>query len=254
MERLFGFVLEQRLACKSCPKGRSCARVRFDSGRALALPAPVGGDANRVWTVTELYYEFAGPSVLDVFCAACGETKPHREQTRLWTEPNVLLLHVRRSNRENGSVSRHMVQPETILTLPGLSGRYELAAVIYRRGHRVSAGHFYCVCNVGGRGWFRFDDAGVPLFRGDVERSELRFVYMLVYTRRRGITSFAFVGPLRSVCPIAETRAQEPVPRGSVEAARPDGAGVIQVLRTSRRARRLSGSEYLSIYMPLLSL
>ena len=34
-------------------------------------------------------------------------------------------------------------------------------------------------------------------FRGDVERSELRAVYMMVYTRPRGAASFAHMGSLQ---------------------------------------------------------
>ena len=44
---------------------------------------------------------------------------------------------------------------------------------------------------------WRFDDANARVFRGDVGRSELRSVYLLVYTRPRGLAQFAHVGPLQ---------------------------------------------------------
>ena len=132
VERLFGFVLEQRFVCTACPRAMSSAQLRYDSGRVYRLPLPArDGDANRVWTVTELYYQSAAPTTVEMFCGACAASTSHREQSRLLTAPNVLLLHVQRCEGGAASVARPSVQPEAFLTLPGLPGRYDLAAVIY---------------------------------------------------------------------------------------------------------------------------
>ena len=58
------------------------------------------------------------------------------------------------------------------------------------RGHRMGAGGISTIR--------RFDDSNAKVFRGDVGRSELRSVYMLVYTRPRGLSQFAHMGPLQS--------------------------------------------------------
>ena len=75
---------------------------------------------------------------------------------------------------------RFAVQPERELSLPG-HDRYELQAVVYRRGGTAATAHYYCVVRCHGARWWRFDDAALPrVFHGDLERSELRNVHLLV--------------------------------------------------------------------------
>ena len=193
VDRLFGFVREQRRRCLACGDA-AVTTVLQDSGLVVHLPVPEKGDAGRVWTATELYYCSAAPSDVDLFCCACGRDTAHRVQAHVATQPNVLLLHVGRRRGGEGVRSRHAVQPEVVLTLPG-HDRYELAAVVYHAGRSANRGHYYCVSRCHDGRWWRFDDATVRVFRGDVERSELRSVYMLVCTLPRGTARFAHMRP-----------------------------------------------------------
>ena len=95
VERLFGFVLEQRSRCVACGDFAATV-VRHDGDRVLRLPVPAFKERDRVWTTTELYYARAAPSEAQLGCQRCGSLTAHREQTRLLTQPNVLLLLVQR--------------------------------------------------------------------------------------------------------------------------------------------------------------
>ena len=70
--------------------------VRYGFDRVLHLPLPELSERGRVWTTTELYYERAAPSKVELECRECSVRTPHREQARLLTQPNVLLLQVQR--------------------------------------------------------------------------------------------------------------------------------------------------------------
>ncbi len=200
VERLFGFVLERRLRCGPCGDG-AVPRCRYSPQFVLHLPTPPAEERRRVWTVTELYFLSCGKGSLDApsECARCGAMTLHCAQERVLTQPNVLFVHAgRREAGDEGGVLRHAVQPERELTLPG-HDRYDLVAVVYQRGRTAKSGHYYCVARAHDDRWWRFDDSAPPrVFRGDVERSELRSVHLLVYTRPRGQARFAQMGALGS--------------------------------------------------------
>ena len=204
VERLFGFVLEKRLRCEACG-GAAKVRCAYSSDCVLHLPLPGPRERTRVWTTTELYFRRCAASFVDCDCELCEEKTGHREQECVLTQPNVLLLHVQRSLGESGRASRHPVQPEKVLTLPG-HDRYELAAVVYHQGKHARAGHYHCVVLGHDERWWRFDDTSARVFRDDVERSQLRGVSLMVYTRPRGQARFARPGALMSAG--AEEQAQ----------------------------------------------
>ncbi len=189
----------QRIRCDACRGAQSVATARCDSDRVLRLPNPGAAEKRRVWTVTELYYLCARPTALtDVVCGTCGKRAKHTEQSRRMSQPNVLLLRVERRVGGNAAgLTRHAVQPETVLTLPG-HDRYELSAVVYHQGARAEAGYCYCVAQAHDGKWWRLDDVSARPFRDDVERSQLRSVHLLVYTRPRGQARFAHMGPCSS--------------------------------------------------------
>ncbi len=195
VDRLFGFVLEKRLRCESCGDFAEQRSV-YSTDRVLHLPVPAPERAP-VWTATELYFLRCAPSIVDLQCCRCGPGSRFREQERLLTQPNVLLLHPLRRERGSLTAVRHPVQPEKDLSLPG-HGRYELSAVVYHQGARAEAGHYYCVAQAHDGKWWRFDDVSARPFRDDVERSQLRSVHLLVYTRPRGQARFAHMGPCSS--------------------------------------------------------
>jgi ubiquitin C-terminal hydrolase len=213
VDRLFGFVLERRWRCTVCADAAAVQRG-FSQQRVLRLPPPPVVERSHVWTATELYYLSCAPRSLDEFarlqrsranrsddawlkCSRCGGYGGEHAQHRMLTQPNVLLLHVGRSEGTAGAQERlrFAVQPGRELSLPG-HDRYELQAVVYRRGGTAATTHYYCVVRCHDARWWRFGDAALPrVSHGDLERSELRSVHLLVYTRRRGQTRFAQMGP-----------------------------------------------------------
>ena len=61
--------------------------------------------------------------------------------------------------------------------MPGLGDRYELASVVYCQGRGAAGARFHCVVKCDDARWWRFEDGCLPrVFRGEVERSELRSV------------------------------------------------------------------------------
>ena len=199
VERLFGFLLEQRMRCEDCGDAAG-VRSRCDAHCVLHLPPPPEEDRARVWTTTELYFLSCAGACVEgddvVECVRCGRRTRHRSQERVLTQPNVLVLHPRRHGRDDlRRVLRHAVQPELELTLPG-HDRYELAAVLYHRGPRAGAGHYYCVVRAHDGRWWRLGDSQARVFRGELGHSELRCVHLMVYTRSRGQARFAQMGAL----------------------------------------------------------
>ena len=93
VERLFGFVLERRNRCEACGELAATA-VRYGFDRVLHLPLPELSERGRVWTTTELYYERAAPSKVELECRECGVRTSHHEQARLLTQPNLSLIHI----------------------------------------------------------------------------------------------------------------------------------------------------------------
>ena len=73
------------------------------------------------------------------------------------------------------------------------------------RAARASVGHYYRAARAHDGRWWRFDDEGARVVRGNVERLELRCVHLMVYTRPRGQARFAHRGPL--LAPGASDRA-----------------------------------------------
>ncbi len=105
-----------------------------------------------MWTATELYFLRCAPSIVDLQCCRCGPGSRFREQERLLTQPNVLLLHPLRRERGSLTAVRHPVQPEKDLSLRG-HGRYALSAVVYHQGARAEARQYYCVARAHDGKW-----------------------------------------------------------------------------------------------------
>ena len=76
VERLFGFVREQRLVCEVCaaPGSYDSVEVRYGSGLVWYLPNPGLEEPKRVWTATELYFNSVVPGAVEVGCAKCAST------------------------------------------------------------------------------------------------------------------------------------------------------------------------------------
>ena len=104
--------------------------ARYAAERVLRLvPEVVPGGA---MMISELYFASCKPQQRTVRCGVCGVDRSHIAQSRLVTEPNVLLIQVKRSPG-----LRSPVEVDASLELPGLSVM-ELVGVVYHAGSSVN--------------------------------------------------------------------------------------------------------------------
>ena len=200
VDRIFGFVVEERLRCKreGCRAAVSCRYERHFLWRLW--PRHLAGGP---MTVSEMYLESCGPEDVDKHCEVCGETTGHVRQSRLLTVPNVLVLQVNRNpegvERQahaacvsgasrnvigEGRLVREPVAVEERLSLPG-GLEMDLVGVVYHNGTTLKSGHYTCLCR-GPRGCFWFFDDDEPVARRQEEIAHIKpkEVYMIVYARR----------------------------------------------------------------------
>ena len=71
-------------------------------------------------TVSDMYLDSCAPLSEEAHCERCNAGAAHRSQSRIWTEPNVLVVQVRRGPEVNGQLVRVPVSVEEQLSLPGL--------------------------------------------------------------------------------------------------------------------------------------
>ena len=134
----------------------------------------------------------------ELVCERCGGHTLHHAQFRIVTAPNVLFVRPGRAAESGADPAfTYPVQPERDFTLPGVGDRFELVGVVYCRNRRAAVAEHHCVLKCDDGRWWRFVDGCLPrVFRGDLERSELRNVHLLVYTKPRAQTRFADIGTL----------------------------------------------------------
>ena len=192
-DRVFGYIEEQRLRCSEC----GCGRRVFSSGNVVSLPLPDSEGAS--CSVNDLYCRYAAAEEIPAECSRCeGRRTAHKSQRRLCTQPNVLVLQVRRTQAREACAWRHSVTADEQLSLPGV-GDFELAGVVYHRGPTTEAGHNWSICRgPDGRFW-EFDDEGFQRMDMEVARIHPRCVYLLVYVRPGGVAVFAGMGDVAAV-------------------------------------------------------
>lgn len=142
-------------------------------------------------TVSDMYLDSCAPLSEEAHCERCNADAAHRSQSRIWTEPNVLVVQVRRGPEVNGQLVRVPVSVEEQLSLPGLPDM-TLVGVVYHNGVTLRTGHYTCVCRgPGGRFWYYDDDKPVQRMEKEVALIKPKEVYMVVYCRRDGSSRWA---------------------------------------------------------------
>ena len=189
------------MECKICglPK-----RI-FERSTVLKLPLPP--DELQQWSVTELLLLVSareeGCNVLvDCRSEVCSLSRAeHILQRRVFTCPQVLLVHVRRT-RADGTLSRFGVCVEDQISLPGC-GTLVLRGVIYHRGASADSGHYTCACLGPDRCFWYFDDIHRPTRLG-ANISEFRVcnVVMLVYSRPDSAVHVSRAGSVQDLCDV----------------------------------------------------
>jgi hypothetical protein len=188
VDRLFGFVDEQRSQCSCCGH----AQRRFTAGMIVKLGLPA--DRNVASGVSDLYLAGCAAETRDLDCegeVCAGARVPHLLQRRVSTLPNVLLVQVQRSLSVDGAPSRHVVYPEEKLSLRGL-GDLELAGVVYHHGARANTGHYTCACRGQDDRFYYYDDSKqAQRVAGEISSVLPRNAVLLAYIRQRGRADFS---------------------------------------------------------------
>ena len=206
----------------------------FERSTVLKLPLPP--DELQQWSVTELLLLVSareeGCNVLvDCRSEICSLSRAeHILQRRVFTCPQVLLVHVRRT-RADGTLSRFGVCVEDQISLPGC-GTLVLRGVIYHRGTSADSGHYTCACLGPDRCFWYFDDIHRPTRLG-ANISEFRVcnVVMLVYSRPDSAVHVSragsVAGPLRCGVSSASHVAHSQVAEKDAQCLRPVGIPVL---------------------------
>jgi hypothetical protein len=181
VDRLFAFVREVRRRCVVC---RGHVQSWFSSECVLRVTpkAMPGGPV----TVAEMYLDSCVPQSEERDCALCGTRTDHESQSRILTEPNVLVVQVRRLPKANGELERLPVSVEEELSLPGVPAM-RLLGVVYHNGVTLNCGHYTCLCRGPAGGfWFYDDSNSVHRVDKEVAHTKQKEVYMVVYCRSDG--------------------------------------------------------------------
>ena len=189
VDRIFGFLVEERWMCKSC----KCLGRSFRRGLVYEVTAP---EAAGEMLVTDMYLQSCVPQDVTRVCASgvCkGQEATHEVQKRLSSLPNVLILSVRRGG--GGRPSAIVVEEQ--ISFPGL-GALVLGAVVFALGASGARLRYACACRApDGDFWF-FDAQREPWRLGHELSNVLRrSVVMLVYTKPAGKATFAGDGSER---------------------------------------------------------
>ena len=152
VDRLYGFVLEERHRCMMCQRVQSWHTSEW------VLRLPVSTMDGGPMTLAEMYLASCAKVDMSLRCDGCKRDTVHVEQSRICSVPNVLVVQVSRQNDAGGRLVREPVSVKERLMLPGL-GAMSLVGVIYHSGPTVHVGHYTCLCHgPGGRFWYYDDD------------------------------------------------------------------------------------------------
>ena len=147
LDRLFRFWVEKRSECLTC--GRKA--IAFEANWFWRVSA--GGFEAAEATVQELYLRSCAAVEAPSMCRGCRTVQPHREQKRLATLPNALIVFVDREGSSGVSMESLAVLAEDHLAFPALGPNLELVSVLFRSNRCLCA----CRCGDGDFWWF---DAG----------------------------------------------------------------------------------------------
>ena len=175
VDRLFRFWIERRRECSMC-KAKSVV-----SEASWMWNVSVSDFSGIDVTVQELYLRSCAERSVEVVCTRCKSTCAHREQQRMATLPNVLVVRVCR-DPEFDAVA---VLAEDQLSFPALGPNLDLASVLFSANRSLCAVR----CGDGDFWWFDAERAFHPLGPSVCGVLKSR-VSMLVYQRQQGDVDF----------------------------------------------------------------
>ena len=176
---IFGGQFQTKCVCFQCNQ----PSYRFDPFLAIELPLPT--DISKIapvsYTLTECLTKYVEPERLSLSnyrsCEHCKRKTPGYKVQSIWTLPNVLIISLKRFNKNynNGHYESHKIEDFIHYPLTGLNlskfvsnpnthndhALYDLFGVICHRGNE-DHGHYYAYCyNTLRQNWYTFNDSQV---------------------------------------------------------------------------------------------
>lgn len=198
VDRLFRFWVETRLECVVCGLKGVVSELRWDWRLGV-------DDADAAGASGAAEERLPSESLADVFLRSCavkparvacssavcrGHVTEHRQQCRLRTLPNVLLVRVDRSVAD-GSVARFPMTVDSELPFPRLGANLALAAVVYLVPDRTQGSKYTCACAAAdGEFWYYDADFEPCCLGADVAARLPRHGVFCVYQGRGGTAVF----------------------------------------------------------------
>jgi len=199
------------LTCPSC--GRES--IKFDVFSTVSLPAVLEDKEGSVYTgmrVEDCIEKFLEGEQLDEmnawYCLGCKKHVCALKMIALWSVPDILILHLKRFQFENCSVSNNILRSkiEDTVRFPvdnldlskyvlgpvdeNAPPIYNLFGVSEHVGHTANSGHYTAtVRNCKNGGWYRYNDAHVGETTGDA--AVTGGAYLLFYQRAKGTARWA---------------------------------------------------------------
>jgi len=199
------------LTCPSC--GRES--IKFDVFSTVSLPAVLEDKEGSVYTgmrVEDCIEKFLEGEQLDEmnawYCLGCKKHVCALKMIALWSVPDILILHLKRFQFENCSVSNNILRSkiEDTVRFPvdnldlskyvlgpvdeNAPPVYNLFGVSEHVGHTANSGHYTAtVRNCKNGGWYRYNDAHVGETTGDA--AVTGGAYLLFYQRAKGTARWA---------------------------------------------------------------
>ena len=201
------------LTCTSC--GRES--IKFDVFSTVSLPIVLEekegeSSGNTIMQVEDCIEKFLEGEQLDElnawYCHGCKKHVCALKMIALWSVPDILILHLKRFQFENCSVSNNILRSKIDDTVKfpvdSLDLRkyilgpidedappvYKLFGVSEHVGHTANSGHYTAtVRNCKDERWYRYNDAHVGETTGDA--AVTGGAYLLFYQRARGNAKWA---------------------------------------------------------------
>lgn len=171
MDMFYGQLVSQ-IVCGNC----SHVHHNYETYCNLSLPL-MTKDCMTLDNVIKCYFkdELLNKKEQDWKCDNCTQKQPSKKSLRLWKNPNVLIISLKRFDYQRGKNHTTVTVPMSLdlspFTIHSDRCRYRLVAVGNHIGG-ISSGHYNCLCRNKTNKWYAIDDVIVR----EAKENEIEYV------------------------------------------------------------------------------
>jgi ubiquitin C-terminal hydrolase len=160
----------------------SCGKVFHNYETYMNLMLPITENTKTLYDCFDEYFseEIINRDCAVWECSACKEKVSSRKTMKLWRNPSVLIVSLKRFTNDFRKNNAPIDIPEQLdlskYSLTQKTNSYRLQAVAYHNGSQNS-GHYHAVCRHDDK-WFEYDDMDVRCFK---ETPEHKNGYVFFY-------------------------------------------------------------------------